>query len=117
MPFTITDDSAYGLSGTIWTNDLDLAQTIARKWETGTGQCSVSLYRGRTQLTSWLLRPVWINEAQAFHWDLVRSYSNAFFFDDILTLLLFCLQPFGGFKVREPYFFSVVSSMLIILTF
>ncbi|EIM82214.1 NAD-dependent succinate aldehyde dehydrogenase [Stereum hirsutum FP-91666 SS1] len=49
------NDSAYGLSGTIWTNDLDLAQTIARKWETGT---------------------VWINEAQAFHWDL----------------------PFGGFK-------------------
>lgn len=52
MIFTTTDDSVYGLSGTIWTNDLERAQWVSRQLEIGTGERCVCHDRGLTQLTN-----------------------------------------------------------------
>jgi hypothetical protein len=65
----VIDDTDLGLAASVWSNDLDRAQSIARRLEAGTGSKAMHIVQSKRLIFSGRL--VWINEIQTMHWDQV----------------------------------------------
>jgi Aldehyde dehydrogenase family len=66
----VIDDTDLGLAASVWSNDLDRAQSIARRLEAGTGSKAMHIVQFK-RLLIFSCRLVWINEIQTTHWDQV----------------------------------------------